>query len=33
MKTFTAGIFVFFWVFYVMLSSLEAYKVIDIGAQ
>jgi solute carrier family 8 (sodium/calcium exchanger) len=28
-KTFTAGIFVFFWVFYVMLSALEAYDVIE----
>jgi solute carrier family 8 (sodium/calcium exchanger) len=27
-KTVTAGIFVFFWVFYVFLSSLEAYGVI-----
>jgi len=30
-KTFTAGIFVFFWVFYVMLSALEAYGVIVPG--
>jgi len=30
-KTLTAGIFVFFWVFYVLISALEAYKVIDPG--
>merc|ERR1711884_316265 len=30
-KTLTSGIFVFFWVFYVMVSALEAYKVIDPG--
>jgi len=30
-KTLTSGIFVFFWVFYVMISALEAYKVIDPG--
>lgn len=30
-KTVSAGIFVFFWVFYVLLSALEAYKVIRPG--
>lgn len=30
-KTVTAGIFVFFWVFYVLLSALEAYQVIQPG--
>merc|ERR1712242_371196 len=30
-KTLTSSIFVFFWVFYVMISALEAYKVIDPG--
>jgi len=30
-KTVTAGIFVFFWVFYVMISALEAYQVIVPG--
>merc|ERR1719228_2034669 len=30
-KTMTSGCFVFFWVFYVMISALEAYKVIDPG--
>jgi len=30
-KTVTAGIFVFFWCFYVLISALEAYKVIDPG--
>merc|ERR1712211_113378 len=30
-KTVTSGIFVFFWVFYVLISALEAYKVIDPG--
>lgn len=30
-KTVTAGIFVFFWVFYVLISALEAYKVINPG--
>jgi len=30
-KTVTAGIFVFFWVFYVLISALEAYKIIDPG--
>merc|ERR1711884_844695 len=30
-KTISSGIFVFFWVFYVMVSALEAYKVIDPG--
>jgi len=30
-KTITSGIFVFFWVFYVLISALEAYKVIDPG--
>merc|ERR1712200_244732 len=28
-KTITSSIFVFFWVFYVLLSALEAYKVIQ----
>merc|ERR1712002_1376159 len=28
-KTVTSGIFVFFWCFYVLISALEAYKVID----
>merc|ERR1712226_1485733 len=30
-KTITSSIFVFFWVFYVFISALEAYKVIDPG--
>jgi len=30
-KTITSGIFVFFWVTFVMISALEAYKVIDPG--
>merc|ERR1712142_1280724 len=30
-KTVTSGMFVFFWVFYVLISALEAYKVIDPG--
>jgi len=30
-KTVTSGIFVFFWVFYVLLSALEAYDVIEPG--
>jgi len=30
-KTVTSGIFVFFWVFYVFIAALEAYKVIDPG--
>jgi len=30
-KTVTSGLFVFFWVFYVLISALEAYKVIDPG--
>lgn len=30
-KTITTGIFVFFWVFYVFISALEAYKVIEPG--
>merc|ERR1711937_758438 len=30
-KTVTSGIFVFFWCFYVFMSALEAYKVIDPG--
>merc|ERR1719447_2357432 len=30
-KTITSGMFVFFWVFYVLISALEAYKVIDPG--
>merc|ERR1740137_310156 len=30
-KTISAAIFVFFWVFYVMISALEAYGVIDPG--
>jgi len=30
-KTVTSSIFVFFWVFYVLISALEAYKVIDPG--
>jgi len=30
-KTVTSGIFVFFWVFYVLISALEAYKVIEPG--
>jgi len=30
-KTVTSAIFVFFWVFYVFISALEAYKVIDPG--
>jgi len=30
-KTVSAGIFVFFWVFYVMISALEAYDVIEPG--
>jgi len=30
-KTITSGIFVFFWCFYVFISALEAYKVIDPG--
>jgi len=30
-KTVTSGIFVFFWCFYVLISALEAYKVIDPG--
>jgi len=30
-KTITTGIFVFFWVFYVFISALEAYKVIQPG--
>jgi len=30
-KTVTSGCFVFFWVFYVLISALEAYKVIDPG--
>jgi len=30
-KTISSGIFVFFWVFYVLISALEAYKVIDPG--
>merc|ERR1711963_1042963 len=30
-KTVTSSIFVFFWVFYVFISALEAYKVIDPG--
>ncbi|XP_023324230.1 sodium/calcium exchanger 3 isoform X1 [Eurytemora carolleeae] len=30
-KTINSGIFVFFWVFYVLISALEAYKVIDPG--
>ena len=30
-KTITSAIFVFFWVFYVFISALEAYKVIDPG--
>merc|ERR1712106_1110724 len=30
-KTISAAIFVFFWVFYVLVSALEAYKVIDPG--
>jgi hypothetical protein len=30
-KTITSGIFVFLWVFYVMISALEAYKVIEPG--
>lgn len=30
-KSVTAGIFVFFWVSYVLISAMEAYKVIDPG--
>jgi len=30
-KTVTSGIFVFFWVFYVLISALEAYDVIEPG--
>ena len=30
-KTISAGIFVFFWVFYVFVSALEAYEVIKPG--
>jgi solute carrier family 8 (sodium/calcium exchanger) len=30
-KTISSAIFVFFWVFYVLISALEAYKVIDPG--
>merc|ERR1712045_520583 len=30
-KPVTSGCFVFFWVFYVLISALEAYKVIDPG--
>jgi len=30
-KTVTSGLFVFFWVFYVLLSALEAYEVIEPG--
>jgi len=30
-KKITSGIFVFLWVFYVMISALEAYKVIEPG--
>merc|ERR1719232_1341053 len=30
-KTFTSSIFVLFWIFYVFISALEAYKVIDPG--
>lgn len=30
-KIISACIFVFFWVFYVFVSALEAYKVIDPG--
>jgi solute carrier family 8 (sodium/calcium exchanger) len=30
-KTISSGIFVFFWVFYVMISAMEAYKVINPG--
>ena len=30
-KTVTSGIFVCFWLFYVLVSALEAYKVIDPG--
>jgi len=30
-KTVTSGIFVFFWVFYVLISALEAYEVIKPG--
>jgi len=30
-KTVTSGIFVFFWVFYVLISALDAYDVIDPG--
>jgi len=30
-KTVTSGIFVFFWVFYVLISALEAYEVITPG--
>eukprot|EP00088_Acartia_fossae_P055839 TRINITY_DN6489_c0_g2_i1.p1 TRINITY_DN6489_c0_g2~~TRINITY_DN6489_c0_g2_i1.p1 ORF type:complete len:540 (-),score=61.04 TRINITY_DN6489_c0_g2_i1:285-1697(-) len=30
-KTISAGAFVFFWVFYVLISALEAYKVINPG--
>merc|ERR1712128_407552 len=30
-KTISSSIFVFFWVFYVLISALEAYKVIDPG--
>merc|ERR1711910_284642 len=30
-KTVSSGIFVFFWIFYVLLASLEAYGVINPG--
>merc|ERR1719361_3409430 len=30
-KTISSGIFVFFWVFYVMISAMEAYGVIEPG--
>ena len=30
-KTVTSGIFVFFWVTYVLVSAMEAYKVFDPG--
>ena len=30
-KTISSGLFVFFWVFYVMISAMEAYGVIEPG--
>merc|ERR1712027_142949 len=32
-KTISSGLFVFFWVFYVMISAMEAYGVIEPGFQ